>query len=211
MLLIDSTRKVEKKRKGIPKELIYEMRYGKPIYYRDYDKVLKGELPLEAVMGSGYLQWKIISLILKFLFLNLSSKYDIATNEAGYKWAPKTWRNLDIAIFDKSKLEKEGLHTGYVKTPPEVVIEIDTKADLRKYGDFMNYAREKIDDLLNAGVNKIIWFTTFDKKVMIAEKNKPWLIDSWNIDIEISDGIILNLKKLIDEENLEIGKEENNG
>ncbi len=30
------------KRRGIPRELIYEMRHGKPIYYRDYDKVLSG-------------------------------------------------------------------------------------------------------------------------------------------------------------------------
>lgn len=31
--------KKKTKRKRIPKELIYEMRYGSPIYYRDYDKV----------------------------------------------------------------------------------------------------------------------------------------------------------------------------
>jgi len=36
-----------KKRKSIPKVLIYEMRKGSPIYYRDYDKVLSGEKQLE--------------------------------------------------------------------------------------------------------------------------------------------------------------------
>ena len=38
-----TTKERRKSRKGVPRELIYEMRYGKPIYYRDYDKVLSGE------------------------------------------------------------------------------------------------------------------------------------------------------------------------
>ncbi len=36
----DKTKKIRKK---VPKELIYEMRHGSPIYYKDYDKVLTGE------------------------------------------------------------------------------------------------------------------------------------------------------------------------
>ena len=193
------------KRRGIPKELIYEMRYGRPIYYRDYDKVLSGELPLEAVMGSSKLQWFIIYLIYSYFLKNLdSSKYIIATNEAGFQFAPKTWRNLDIAIFDKKKILKEGLNERYAKTPPEVVIEIDTKADLRKYGDFMNYAREKTQDLLDAGVKRVIWYTTFDKKVMFAEKDKPWIIADWDYEVEVINDLKLNLGELLKENLQEI-------
>ncbi len=47
----------KRKRKRIPKELIYEMRHGSPIYYRDYDLVLSGERSLEEVMGSSGLQF----------------------------------------------------------------------------------------------------------------------------------------------------------
>ena len=187
-------KKKETQRKKIPKGLIYEMRYGKPIYYRDYDKVLEGEKSLEEVMGSSKLQVFIISIILNFLFKNLDSrKYIIATNEAGFQWAPRSWRNLDVAIFDREKLLKEGINNKYAKTPPEVVIEIDTKADLRKHGDFMNYQREKTQDLLDAGVKKVIWYTTFDKKVMVAEKDKPWIITDWDYEIEILDNLKFNL------------------
>ncbi len=195
----------KKKRKTIPKELIYEMRYGSPIYYRDYDKVLLGEKSLEEVMGSSKIQAWIISTILEFLLKILDSKkYKIFTNEAGFQWAPRSWRNLDIAIFDRKKLKKEKLDQKYVKTPPEIVIEVDTKADLRKYGDFMNYMREKTNDLLNAGVKKVIWFTTFDKKVMVAEKNKRWFITDWDDTIELIEGIDINIKKLLEEEGVEI-------
>jgi len=189
--------KAEKKgKKRVPRELIYEMRYGKPIYYRDYDKVLSGEKSLEEVMGSSKLQSFLISLILKVLFSSLNpKKYVILSNEIGFKFAPRSWRNLDIAIFEKEEILKEGLDEKYIKTPPKVVIEIDTKADLRKYGDFMNYAREKVQDLLDAGVEKVIWYTTFDKKVMVAEKGKRWFITDWEEEIEIIDGITFNLGK----------------
>jgi len=195
------TEEKKNKRKRVPKELIYEMRYGSPIYYRDYDKVLSGEKTLEEVMGSSKLQALLIWLILRFLVKNLDhSKYEVFTNEAGFQWAPRTWRNLDIAIFDKKKLLKEGIDNKYAKTPPEVVIEVDTKADLRKYGDFMNYQREKTQDLLNAGVKKVIWYTTFDKKVMVAEKDKPWIITDWNYELEIIEDLRFNLGKELEKE-----------
>ena len=191
----------KKKARRVPKELIYEMRYGKPIYYRDYDKVLSGEKTLEEVMGSSKLQAILITLILRFLLLHIDThRFIVLTNEAGFRWAPRTWRNLYIAIFNKKKLLEEGIDNRYAKTPPEVVIEIDTKADLRKYGDFMNYAREKTQDLLDAGVKKVIWYTTFDKKVMVAEKGKPWIITDWDYDVEIMEGIILNLGRMFKEE-----------
>ncbi|TCK03293.1 Uma2 family endonuclease [Phorcysia thermohydrogeniphila] len=186
----------KKTRRGVPRELIYEMRYGKPIYYRDYDKVLAGEKTLEEVMGSSKLQWWVISIMLSFLYQTLDNRrYAIATNEVGFQWAPRTWRNLDIAIFEREKILKEGINEKDAQTPPKVVIEVDTKADLRKYGDFMNYAREKIQDLLDAGVEKVIWYTTFDKKVMVAEKGKRWFITDWNEDVEIIDGINFSLGK----------------
>jgi len=197
--------KKEKKIRRVPRELIYEMRYGSPIYYMDYDKVLSGEKNLEEVMGSSKLQAFIIWLLVKFLTKNLDgSKYQILLNEVGFKFAPRSWRSLNIAIFEKDKIMKEGIDNKYAKTPLEVVIEIDTKADLRKYGDFMNYAREKTQDLLNAGVKKVIWFTTFDKKVMVAEKGKRWFITDWNDTIEVVDNIKLNLEELIKEEGIKI-------
>ncbi|WP_457625249.1 Uma2 family endonuclease [Persephonella sp.] len=200
-MVLETKEKAKKKRKKVPKELIYEMRYGSPIYYRDYDKVMSGEKTLEEVMGSSKLQALIIWVILKFLVRNLDhSKYEVLTNEAGFQWAPRTWRNLDIAIFDKKKLLKEGIDNKYAKIPPEIVIEVDTKADLRKYGDFMNYMREKTQDLLNAGVKKVIWYTTFDKKVMVAERDKRWFITDWDDTIDVLDNTKLNLKEMLEKE-----------
>ncbi len=198
-MLKTQTKKREKQR--VPKALIYEMRKGKPIYYRDYQRVLSKEKTLEEVIGSSKIQAWIIDVIVRFLHRYLNSKkYKILLNEAGFKTSEKSWRNLDIAIFEKAKLLEEGLDHRYTSVPPEVVIEIDTKADLGKYGDFMNYCREKAQDLLDAGVKRVIWYTTFDKKVMVAERDKRWFITSWDEDIEVIEDIKLNLQSLLEEE-----------
>ena len=97
------------KRRRVPKELIYEMRRGSPIYYRDYDKVLSGEKTLEEVVESSKIQSILITLILKSLLSSIDlRKYEILTNEVGFKLAPRSWRNLDIAVFKKEKLLEDG-------------------------------------------------------------------------------------------------------
>ena len=182
----------------VPEKLIYEMVDGKPIYYRDYRKVLNGELPWEAVVGSGYLQARLIWLILSFLAKNMdTSKWEILTNEAGFLYAPGNYRALDIAIFKKEKLkdyEKEN-YTGYVKVPPEVVIEIDTKAET---DEVLSYIKEKIEDLLSADVKRIIWYFTDSKTVIIAEQGKDWIISDWDREIEIINNLKINVQKLLE-------------
>ncbi|WP_297452814.1 Uma2 family endonuclease [Persephonella sp.] len=191
----------KKPRKKVPRALIYEMRKGSPIYYRDYDKVLKGELSLEAVMGSSGLQAWLIDIIITFLKSVLDkSKYIILTNEVGYKFAPRSWYNLDIAIWEKDKVKPYLTQDKLIPVAPEVVIEIDTKADLRKFENPQDYFHRKTQDLLDSGVKKVIWIFTKDKKIWIAENKKPWLIVDFDYEVPVMDKIKFNLKKLIEEE-----------
>jgi len=191
----------KRKRRRIPKELIYEMRHGSPIYYRDYDLVLSGEKSLEEVMGSSGLQSYLITLILTLLYGKLKKLgYTVLGNEIGYKFAPKSWYNLDIAIWEKEKVKPYLKKDAYVEVPPKVVIEVDTKADLRKFTTPMDYFHRKTKDLLESGTERVIWIFTKEKKVWIAEKGKPWLIVDWDYKIPILEGITINLKELAEEE-----------
>jgi Uma2 family endonuclease len=198
--------KSKETRKGIPRELIYEMRYGKPIYYRNYDRVLSGEKTLEEVVGSSKLQAILVVLLTTFLVQELrkrfEGKYIVTSNELGFLFAPRSWRNLDIGIFEKEKLIKEGIDDKYVKIPPEVVIEIDTKADLRKFETPHNYFYQKVDDLLNAGVKKVVWIFTTDRKILVADKDKDWVIQPWNKSFHVLENIEINVKKLLHEEGI---------
>ena len=199
--------KVAKKRRRIPKELIYEMRFGSPIYYRDYEKVLSGEKKLEEVMGSSDLHAWLLYAIMKFLIRALDEeKYVVLAGELGYKFAKRSWYNLDVAIYEREKLGR--LRGKFVTVPPEVIIEIDTKADLRKFENPQDYFHRKTQDLLDSGVNKVIWIFAKDRKIWFAEKGKPWLIVDWDYDLEVLNEIKLNLFELFKKEGMEINVEE---
>ena len=121
------------------------------------------------------------------------------SNESGFIYAPKNWRLLDIAIFEKKNMKQELLSTKYVKTPPKIVIEVDTKADLKPYGDILGYLTEKTDDLLKAGVEKVIWILTDTQKVMVAEQGKTWLLAKWSDVIPVVDDVTMQLEEFVKE------------
>ena len=190
----------KEEKRQLLKILTYEKVNGKPIYYRNYKKVLKGELPPEAVMGSGGLQAYLIILLLKFLLKRLDErKYIVLSNELGFLYKKGSWRNLDIALFEREKVKPYLLEDKLIPVPPKVVIEIDTKADLSKYCCLEEYVQEKTQDLLDAGVEKVIWIFTKTKKVMIAERNKKWFIQNWNEPFEVFKNLTINLEELIKE------------
>ncbi len=197
------TSRTSKLKKEIPKELIYEMKAGSPIYYRDYDKVLSGEKTPEEIMGSSSLQAYLLILIASYLKEKLdSSKYLVLGGEVGYKFAPKSWYNLDIAVCEKEKLSE--LKGSYLEVPPKVVFEIDTKANLRKFENPQEYFHRKTQDLLDSGVEKVVWIFTKEKKLWFAEKEKPWLIVNWDYDLEIMENIKLNLSELLNREKIRV-------
>ena len=191
----------EEERKKLLKVLTYEKVRGKPIYYRDYKKVLKGELPPEAVMGSSGLQAYLIMLLIKFLLSQLDEeKFILLSNELGFLYGKGSWRNLDIAIFERERVKPYLMQDKLIPVPPKVVIEIDTKADLSRYGSFEEYVHEKTQDLLDAGVEKVIWIFTKTKKVMVAERGKKWIVQDWDEDFEVMEDIKLNISEILKRE-----------
>ena len=201
MATLTTTKKTIKRKRQIPKELVYELINGSPIYYRDYEKVLSGQETPEGIMGSSDLQSWIIDTIIGFLHQNIDyKKYKILANEIGYIPKPRTRYNLDIAIIERNKIKK--LTGKFLKIPPKIVIEVDTKADLKKFENPQDYFHRKTQDLLNSGIEKVLWIFTKERKLWIAEKGKRWIITDWDDEIKLLDNVEFNLKKLLDEENI---------
>ena len=116
-MAVATEKKLEKKKRGrkkIPDYLVYEILGNKKIYYKNYEKVLSGELIVEAVRCINDLQAWIISSILKILHQNLDrKKYKIFSGEIGYFYTStrsKKWLNLDIAIISREKLKNHKEH-----------------------------------------------------------------------------------------------------
>ena len=181
----------------IPPHLIYEQLNGIPIYYKGYKDVLNKTKTLEDIMGYGELQWFILNTLGDYLKENLPKTYKILTGEGGLHLGHKKNLSLDMTIFLKSQLSYKTLKNKYTKKIPQVVIEIDTKADpdtLKK----TNYYAEKTQQLLDFGVPMLVWLFTDSEKVIIATNNTPWSTLNWSDEITILTHTF-SIKKILEE------------
>jgi hypothetical protein len=190
------TRPTLRKRR-IPDALIYEMVNAQAIYYRGYRDVLQGKKQAEDLMGSSFLQSLIISRLIRFLLQCLPATYEVLTNEVGLQFSSKHWRAADIAVYRKAQLKNIPRHNKYLQIPPQIVFEIDTKADLKRFRTIMDYYYAKTDDLLDFGVEKVIWIFTDARKIMVAEPHASWLTVNWDQPIQVIAGVDVNLQELI--------------
>ena len=182
----------------VPESLIYEIVDGQPIYYKGYKDYLNGEKQFEEIMGSSYIQSLLITSLVCFLDAKLDKKYRVLTSEVGLQFEKKRRRVADIAIYEKVQLKKIEDPNKYLNIPPKIVIEVDIKAEPEDVMSTLSYFHKKTDELLKNGVEKVIWIFTDSRKVMTAETATSWQILDWSIDIEIIDGLKVNIEKLID-------------
>ena len=189
-----------KKPREIPDYLIYEMDEGTPIYYRGYQAVLNKTKTPEEIMGSSALQSLLVMLIMDALKVQLNENYLRLPAELGLKFADKSWRNLDIAIYDKRNITDKNIFlvNKYIEIAPQIVIEIDTKAELNELPDPASYFQRKTDQLLSAGVERVIWIFTATEKHLVAVQNAKWEMDNWSADIAVLEDIYINIKKLLE-------------
>ena len=186
------------KEKIIPKVLIYEQLDGLNIYYSGYESVLDNLQNAESVMGSSGLQSFVIEIVIDYLKLSLGKEYRFLSNEVGLHLANRSNLSADIAIFSKKNLPVKNLEDKYITIAPEVVIEIDTKADFTNINpaDYFNIKTQK---LLDFGVQKVVWIYTTSEKIMVATADSSWKTMDWNSDIEVL-GEQLNVLKLLKDE-----------
>ena len=180
----------------IPETLIYEMANGKPIYYRGWQDVLTGEKTIEQVMASSLMQSYLVGEVFAATHVALRKKYILGTNEAGLKFKKGEWRAADVCLWTKASLKGTPLHDHYSQIIPEIVIEVDTKADLLTNP---NYYFDKTKELHRNGVRRVLWIFTSSEQVMIAEKGEKWTVQDWSESFEVVDGFMLNIKELIDD------------
>lgn len=182
----------------IPETLVYEMMDGKPIPYRGFEAVLSKEKQPEDIMGSSGLQSVIVAEVLRILFQHLSpEKYIITTNESGLHLDKKNNLSTDIGIYQSEKLPGSALTNHYLKIPPLIAIEIDTKASMISFNNPADYYHKKTQKLLNFGVEKVIWIFSESKKIMIAASGEDWVTSDWHKEINLLEGVDLRLAEIL--------------
>ena len=182
-----------KPRQKIPDYLIYEIIDGQPIHYQGYMEVVAGRKKFSDIMGSSKLQGFIVAYIQRLLLLNLDEeRYVILSSEAGLHLDKRNNLAGDILIFTSSALPIEEIDEHYADVPPKIAIEVDITADANDM-EPNTYIFKKTQKLLDFGVEKVIWITTKTKKVTVATPQADWQVKDWNKDVEILEGIILNV------------------
>lgn len=172
-------------RARLRKSLVYEMRNGKPVYYAGYQDVLNGRKTVEQVGASSIVQSRLVVRLSAYLLSVLDlSQYDVLGNELGIQFAKGDWRACDVAIFTLADLAGQD-ETKYAWVPPKVAIEVDTKADMDNLDSPFDYYEKKTTQLLDFGVEKVIWLFTKSRKVWIAEPGKDWIIRDWSQPVPV--------------------------
>lgn len=190
--------------KEIPEFLIYEKMDGKAIYYRDYQKVLNGEIDFEGIMGVSSLQAFIIEYVVGELLTKLDRKqYRVFFNEIGIHLDHRNNISHDIAIFEKSVLPANKISTNYADVPCKLAIEIDIKADLGNEKHF-DYIQKKTQKTLDFGTEKVIWIFSNSQQITLAEKDKTWQTLNWNEDIVLIEDIQVNIAQFLKEEGIQL-------
>lgn len=202
--MISSEKRPVRKQRKVPEYLVYEMMNGKPIYYWGYKSVLNNTKKPEDIMGSSTLQGLLISFITRILYKFLNEKeYWILLNETGLHLDQRNNLAGDILIYEKSRLNGSDISNHYSKVPPNIVIEVDTKADLSIL-TFQKYLKLKTTKLHSFGVDKVIWIMTATKQVIVALPGQDWLIIDWNKDIEIMRNVFFNIGSYLRENDIEV-------
>jgi hypothetical protein len=180
--------------KSIPEILVYEELNGRIMYRKGYKNVLNQTKTIEEIMGCSSLQAAIVSVLLSYLYRNIEDEgYEIMTNEAGLHIALGNNLSSDIILYNSVDFLKYRLDEHYFNVAPKLVIEVDIK-DMSS----VEYWTKKTQTLFGFGVEKVIWVFSEDKKIILAEPNKDWIVRDWTKDFEFMPNHIINIQSMIE-------------
>ncbi len=189
---------------SMPKMLIYEELNGRQLYRKGYKKILNRTKTIEEIMGCSSLQAAIVSVFLSYLYRHVEDEgYEIMTNEAGLHISLGNNLSSDIILYKSEDFLKYRLNEHYFDVAPKIVIEVDVKIELENM-EATDYWTAKTHVLLGFGVEKVIWVFTEDKKIIIAEPNKKWVVCDWTKAIELLPNHVLNLQSRIDKKGYKV-------
>lgn len=189
----------------IPAYLIREVIDGIPFYYRGYRAVLNKTQKLEDIMADSGLQFFLKEHISDKLKAGLDrKKYFVGSGEIGNHIDRRNNLGLDAVVFEKSVLTPDKITNRYIDVPAKMVVEIDVNVELpdKKTDLFEEYVVRKVNRLFAFGTEKVVWVFSKSKKVISATPNKPWQVSNWSDDVELVNGIVMNLDHYLKEEGM---------
>jgi Uma2 family endonuclease len=183
---------------SVPDYLIREVIDGDRWFYRGYNDVLKGLKTSEEIMACSTYQSLVVGYIYNKLWNALEDEpYWVMSNEVGNNLSKKDKAAYDVAVFDKATLPPESISAYYANVPPKLVIEVDIKIEAESKTPDDIVWQIKTKKLLAFGVEKVVWFFTKTQMVLIARPNEDWILADWHRDVEVWDGLKINVAQYL--------------
>jgi hypothetical protein len=178
----------------VPDYLVREIIDGDRWFYKGYQAVLSGSKTLEEIVGCNAYQSITLGYIVTQLSKHLEeAPYWVMSNGIGNELSEENILIYDIAVFAKENLPPKQIGAYYANVPPKLVIEVDVKIETESKtpGDIAWLLKTK--KLHEFGVEKVFWFFTTSQQVVVAPRNQNWIVADWHQDIEIWDGLKINV------------------
>ena len=189
---------------SIPEFLVYEELNGQKLYRKGYKQYLNQTKTIEEIMGCSSLQGILISILLRYLYKNTDeNEYEILTNEAGLHISLGNNLSSDIILYNAEDARQYQYDEHYFNVAPKMVIEVGIKIEMENIYS-VDYWTKKTQTLFDFGVEKVLWIFSEDKKIILAEPNKDWIVRDWNKDFELLPNHIVNIQNMIEKKGYKI-------
>ncbi len=194
-------------KRAIPAYLVREVIDGIPFYYRGYRQAMNKTKTLEELRGDGGLQFFLKLFLYDLLKARLNQiKFRCGSGELGFHPNYKNNMGLDVVVFDRKVLTPDKITAKFVEVPPRLVVEVDVNVELpdRDSDLFQEYVVRKIRRLFASGTEKVVWVFTKSQQVFSATADAPWQVYDWDQDVELMEGVSVNLANYMREEGFEL-------
>lgn len=148
-------------------------------------------------MGNTNTQNTFIDALLLWLEAHFDDSYHVMRTPVTLTFEHNTSRVAMLSMLREERVPEPSFKGNVLINTPDLVIQVDTSEELSDISNPLEYYISQTQDLMDIGVQKVLWVLSLTEKVIIADSGKRWVIADWAEDIEVLHGISLNLRKIL--------------
>ena len=174
---------------NVLKALTYELVNGQAVLYRGHQAARRGQKSLKELYASSPQQRRILSDLCFDLHQDFGQEYFILSSpQLRLEIDDNNWRAIEVAIVRKNT--RKTMDSAVLSQAPEYVFLIDTKASLLDLRHPFSYYHQKASDLLDFGVQKVVWLFSQKQQLMVASTSrKRWPLQDWDQPVWLEPGL----------------------